>query len=70
MVVFRVETRFPYPPSVVFEYIRNLEKRMIWDGQNYESLKQVKKYEMNTQLYHVQLKKQWPLGNRDILLLF
>jgi len=69
-VAFRVETRFPYPPSVLFEYFRNLEKRMIWDGHNYESLNQVKTFEMNTFIYLVNLKKQWPLGNRDLLLLF
>jgi len=25
---------------------------------------------MNTFIYHVRLKQQWPLGNREILLLF
>ena len=69
-MVFRVETRFPYPPAVIFEYFSNLERRMIWDGHNYESLNQVKTYAMNTFIYLVQLKKQWPLGNRDLLLLF
>lgn len=32
LVAFRVETRFDYPPMLVFEFVRNLEKRMIWDG--------------------------------------
>jgi hypothetical protein len=42
MVVFRVETKFDYPPELVFEHFKNLELRMAWDGANYESLKQVK----------------------------
>lgn len=39
MVVFKIETKFPYPCMLVFDYFRNLEKRMMWDGQNYDSLK-------------------------------
>lgn len=70
MVVFRVETKFDYPPRVVFEHFRNLELRMAWDGANYESLNKVKDYEMQTELYHVRLKQQWPLGNRDLILVF
>eukprot|EP00347_Sterkiella_histriomuscorum_P022171 403331430 len=70
LVGFRCETTFDYPPMRVLDFIRNLEIRMMWDGQNYEALKQVKEYAMNTQMYHIKLKQQWPLGNRDILLLF
>lgn len=57
LVGFRCETTFDYSPMRVLGFIRNLEIRMMWDGQNYESLKQVKDYAMQTSLYHIKLKQ-------------
>lgn len=40
----------------VVEFITNIEIRMLWDGQNYDSLKEVKGYAMNTKMFHIKLK--------------
>jgi len=68
-VCFRTATDFDFPPAVVLEYCRDIPKRMLWDD-GYEFLKFVKHYSMNTLILQVVLKPQWPLGNRDCLLIF
>ncbi|CDW84076.1 serine threonine protein kinase [Stylonychia lemnae] len=70
LVAFRGEARFDYPPDVVIEFLRNIDLRVMWDGQNFESINKVKDFGMETYIYYVRLKQQWPLGNRDLLLLF
>jgi hypothetical protein len=70
MVYHKIETRFEFPPELVIDYFVNLERRWLFDGQNYESIQSVRHYQLNTQIIQVKLKQQWPLGNRDLLLLF
>jgi hypothetical protein len=66
---FRVNTDFDFPPELVFEHIRDIPKRMEWD-EGYESLKFIREFKMSTALLYVKVKAQWPLGARDVLLVF
>lgn len=46
-VCFKVDFEIDFPPELVFDYVKDTEKRVQWD-QNYDSLKSVKEYPMNT----------------------
>ena len=66
---FRIETEFDFPPTLVFDYMRECDKRMSWDD-GYESLKFVRQYPLSTAILNVIVKPQWPLGGREVLVLF
>jgi hypothetical protein len=42
---------------------------MEWD-ESIESLEFIREFKMSTALLYVKLKAQWPLGARDVLLVF
>ena len=67
---YGVSTTFEYPPEFVFDYFKDVEKRKIWDGHNYEHIEVFQECPLNTALLYVKLKVQWPLGTRDLLLNF
>ena len=50
MVYHKIETRFEFPPELVIDYFVNLERRWLFDGQNYESIQSVRQYQLNTQI--------------------
>jgi START domain len=66
---FRVNTDFDFPPQLVLDYISDIPKRMSWED-GYDSLNFIRKFRMQTALLHVKVKAQWPLGARDVLLIF
>lgn len=66
---FRVITEFDFPPTLVVQYCSEIEKRMMWD-EDYDYLNFVRKYKLDTTILHVKVKAQWPLGPREVLLLF
>lgn len=67
-VFYRVDTEFEVPPSVLKDYIADLDLRTSWEGANFDKLEDFKRYPMGTQIVYVKLKSQWPLGNRELLL--
>jgi hypothetical protein len=66
---YRIDTVFDFPPELVFDYMKIIDKRKTWDG-SFDEVNIVKEYKMNTQLVYAKLKSQWPMGNREILLCF
>ena len=66
---FRVNTDFDFPPNIVLNHIKDIPKRMEWD-EGYESLKFIREFKMSTALLYVKVKAQWPLGPREVLLVF
>jgi hypothetical protein len=55
MAYFRIETTFNYNPDILSKYIKENDKRLIWD-EGYEYLREVRAYEMNTHLINVKVK--------------
>ena len=66
---FRLVTEFDFPPMLIVEYCRDVEKRIAWDDQ-YDFIKFVKSYKLNTFLLNIQAKAQWPVTARSIMLTF
>ena len=66
---FRVNVEFDFPPALVLEHCKDIPKRMSWDD-GYESLKFLREFSHQTFILHVNVKAQWPLGPRDVLLVF
>lgn len=66
---YRLHTEFDFPPDLVMEYFRDIDKRMSWD-EGFDYLKFVRTFRLNTMILHVKLKAQWPVGPREALLVF
>ncbi len=46
MVYYKIEMRFDFPPELIIEYLTNLERVWLYEGQTYESLTNIKKYSL------------------------
>ena len=66
---FRVNVEFDFPPALVLDHCRDIPKRLAWDD-GYDSLYFLREFSHNTSILFVKVKAQWPLGARDVLLLF
>ena len=51
------------------EYFTDIDKRLAWEGQTYDTIEEVKSYPMNTSLFYMKFKKAWSEGQKDMLLL-
>lgn len=56
MVFYRVDTVFDHPPDIVKDYIAEIEKRIEWDGQNFDKLEDFKILPMHSKIIYVKLK--------------
>jgi hypothetical protein len=54
----RVEARFEkITVDDLVEYFTSIDKRMAWDGANFESMEEVRSFPLNTSLCYLKLKK-------------
>ena len=56
MTFFRVDTVFEHPPEDVTDYITDMDKRLKWDGQNFEKIEIVAEYPMETTILYIKTK--------------
>ena len=56
----RYETKYEHVtmPELV-EYFTDIDKRLAWEGQIYESIEEVKSYPMNTSMFYLKYKQSF-----------
>ena len=66
----RIEAKFKkVTVSDLVEYFTSIDKRMAWDGANFESLEEVRSFPVKTSLCYIKLKKVKGQPQRDCLML-
>lgn len=69
-VYLKIEAKFEkVTVSDLVEYFTDIEKRMQWDGANFESMQEVRSYPMKTAVTHIKLKQAKGQPVRDALML-
>ena len=66
---FRASTVFDFPPTVVLDYCAKIPLRLKWD-EEYESLKFLHEFRLNTNILYIKFKANWPAGPRDSACVF
>ena len=51
------------------EYFTDIDKRLAWEGQDYDSIEEVKSYPLSTSMLYMKYKNSFTQGKKDSLIL-